>query len=218
MRDFGKKHALQLLAIIGIGFIVLSILILVFPNSWLDSEFSEEIQEHHNVTIDFLMKGISWFGQTWNSIILVFISAILLLIGRKKREALFCVSTLFIGLITYAIKVLINRPRPSNDLVRVIVDVPHQSFPSGHVSFYIVFFGFIAFLFYHDQLLSKLPRYIIISSCVFLILTIPISRIYLGAHWFTDVLGGFLLGSIFLSFLLLFFLKNERNYNDKTKS
>ncbi|MEO5910136.1 MAG: phosphatase PAP2 family protein [Pelobium sp.] len=209
MKDFGKKHAVQILGLILTGFMLLTILVLFFPNSWLDSEFSEEIQEHHNNAIDFLMKGISWFGQMWVSISLVSISSILFLLSRKKKEAIFCMATLLIGLITYLIKIAINRPRPGADMVRVIVDVQHQSFPSGHVSFYIVFFGFIAFLLYHDQLLDKPLRYIVISSCIFLILTIPISRIYLGAHWFTDVFGGFLLGSVYLGLLLTFFLKDR---------
>jgi undecaprenyl-diphosphatase len=111
--------------------------------------------------------------------------------------------------VNYTIKILINRSRPSHDLVRVIVDVQHQSFPSGHVSFYILFFGFIAFLFYHKKWLAPRFRYTIITCCVGLILTVPISRIYLGAHWFTDVLGGFLLGNICLGCLLLLYLKDE---------
>nr|MBC7611762.1 phosphatase PAP2 family protein [Pseudopedobacter sp.] len=211
MKDFGRKHAVQILALISLGFIILTILIIVFPNSWLDSEFSEEVQEHHNSAIDFLMEGISWFGHFWISTSMVLASATLLFIFKKKREAIYCAATLLIGLITYLIKNLINRPRPNSDLVRVIVDTQHQSFPSGHVSFYIVFFGFIAFIFHHRKWLSKLPRRVIIFFCLFLILTVPISRIYLGAHWFTDVLGGFLLGSIFLGFLLFLYLKKEHH-------
>jgi membrane-associated phospholipid phosphatase len=211
MRDFGRKHAIQILGLISLGFIVLSVLILVFPHSWLDSEFSEEIQEHHNAVIDSLMKGISWFGKLWPSVILVLGSTTLLLLFKKKREAIYCAATLFIGLITYLVKTLINRPRPDSALVRVIVDTQHQSFPSGHVSFYIVFFGFIAFLFYHHKWLLTLPRNLLIFFCLFLILTIPISRIYLGAHWFTDVLGGFLLGSLFLGVLLQLYLKKEHH-------
>ncbi len=206
MRTFGKRHALQIIATIFVGFLILSVLILIFPSSWLDLEFSEEIQEHHNPIIDLLMKGISWFGQTWTSVSTVFITAMALFISKNKKESFYCLSTLLIGVITYLVKILINRPRPEKDLVRVIVDAHHQSFPSGHVSFYIVFFGFIAFVFHHKKWLHKVGRSIVFSFCIFLILTVPVSRIYLGAHWFTDVLGGFLLGTVFLCLLLMLYL------------
>ncbi len=213
MRNFGRKHAIIILGIISLGFIFLSILVFIFPNPWLDSKFSEEIQEHHNDSIDSFMKGISWFGSFWVSISLVLGGALLLFIFKKKRESVYCSATLLIGIITYLIKTLINRPRPNSSLVRVIVNYQHLSFPSGHVSFYIAFFGFIAFLFYHHKWLSKFMRNLLIFLCLFLILTVPISRIYLGAHWFTDVLGGFMLGSIFLGFLIYFYLKAKSFVN-----
>lgn len=207
---FLNKNALQILAAIVIGFVALTFLVLVFPSLWLDFEFSEEIQEHHNVFIDSLMREISWFGQFSVSVPLVLLSAAIMYFKKRKLEAVFCAATLLVGLITYLLKVAINRPRPNSDIVRVIVDVQHQSFPSGHVTFYIAFFGFIAFVFHHNKWLAKLQRNLVIFCCLFLILTIPISRIYLGAHWFTDVLGGFLIGCVFLGFLLMLYLKKQR--------
>lgn len=206
---FLNKNAKQILTLITIGFITLTGLVMFFPSSWLDFEFSEEIQEHHNLVFDFLMRAISYFGEIWISVPLVLISSLLMFLYKKKLEAFFCVATLLVGVITYLIKVAINRPRPNHDLVRVIVDVQHQSFPSGHVTFYIAFFGFIAFIFHHNKWFNKLQGQIVILLCLFLILSVPISRIYLGAHWFTDVLGGFLLGSSFLWVLLIFYLKKQ---------
>ncbi len=207
MKDFGKRHTAQILTIISVGFIILSILIVIFPNSWLDFEFSEEVQEHHNLAIDFLMRGISCFGQIWVSISLVLLSSVLLFIYKQKLESIFCAATLLVGVVTYLLKVAINRPRPNHDIVRVIVDVKHQSFPSGHVTFYIAFFGFIAFIFHHNKWLKKLQRHAVIFCCFFLILMVSVSRIYLGAHWFTDVLGGFLLGTTYLWLLIILYLK-----------
>ncbi|MET4082615.1 membrane-associated phospholipid phosphatase [Pedobacter sp. UYP30] len=206
---FLHKNARPIFAVIVIGFLALTILVLVFPSSWVDLEFSEEIQEHHNHFLDFLMKAISWFGLMYSSIITVTVSAIILFVAKKRRAAFFSFSTLLIGLIIYLIKILVNRPRPGKGIVRVIVDAQHQSFPSGHVAFYIAFFGFVAFILHHHKWLTKTFRYLIICFCCFLILTIPISRVYLGVHWFTDILGGFLLGVLFLWIHIILYLKNQ---------
>ncbi|MBK0381794.1 phosphatase PAP2 family protein [Pedobacter sp. SD-b] len=207
MLKLGNKNARRILLIIISGFLILTILVWVFPSSWIDHEFSEEVQEYHNSVLDFIMKAISWFGLTYQSVISVVLSAAILYIAKKRKTAYFCLATLLVALITYLIKVLVNRPRPGKDLVRVIIEVQHQSFPSGHVSFYIAFFGFIAFILYHHKWLNHTLRSIIICFCMFLILTIPISRIYLGAHWFSDVLGGFLLGTAYLWILILIYLR-----------
>lgn len=193
------------------GFVLLTLFIHLFPSSWIDREFSDEIQEQQNPFLDMLMKGISWFGQTWNSVgIVVFVSLILLFL-RQKKEAFFTSLTLATGLITYSIKVLVNRPRPSQKLVHILEMAKHQSFPSGHTSFYIAFFGFIAFLLYNHKWLNVVIRSVLISLCMFLIFSIPVSRIYLGAHWFTDVLGGFMVGLLCLILIIGFYLRATKN-------
>ncbi len=106
--------------------------------------------------------------------------------------------TMLSGLISTIIKWLVNRPRPTEDLVRVVGKNAQQSFPSGHVLFYVMFFGFLVLLMLRLQSINKTIRVLVSVVCLFLIFTIPFSRIYLGAHWFTDVLGGFLLGIICL--------------------
>ena len=79
--------------------------------------------------------------------------------------------------------------------------------PSGHVVHYVVFFGFLLTVMIVDKKIPWFCRIIIGVSSVVLILTISISRIYLGAHWATDVFGAYLFGIFYLGILLTFYLK-----------
>lgn len=211
MKAIGKKHASQIILVIVLGMLLLSAIVIIFPLSFIDIEFSEEVQEVHNPLLDFLMKAISWFGQMWVSAMMVSISTILLFFFKLKKEAIYCFLTLGVGLISYIVKISVNRPRPGSDLVRIIEHAKFQGFPSGHVAFYIVFFGLMAFFFYHKRWLKKPFRILIICICLGLIFAIPVSRIYLGAHWFTDVLGGFLVGCFYLTLLMYFYLNNKKS-------
>lgn len=211
MITIGKKRAFQIIILIVSGFLLLTAFIIFFPSSWIDIEFSEEVQEEHNPLLDLMMKAISWFGQTFISIAMVVTTSVLLFFFKFKREAVYCLFTLLMGLITYGIKIAVNRPRPTENLVRVMVQAKYQSFPSGHVGFYIVFFGLMAFFLYHKKWLKKTYRITLICICLGLIFTVPVSRIYLGAHWFTDVLGGFMAGSVYLIVLVSFYLGNAQS-------
>ncbi|TKB97583.1 phosphatase PAP2 family protein [Pedobacter cryophilus] len=212
MRDLAYKRIVQFLIIICVGFLILTLLVITSPTSWIDLKFTEEIQEHQNQSLYFFMKVVSWFGNTWESISVVVITTILLLLFKFKREAFFCFLTLGIGVLTYSIKVFINRPRPNSDIVKVLTEAKYQSFPSGHTSFYVVFFGLISFFIYHHKWFKKSYRISLIGTLMSLIFLVPISRIYLGAHWFTDVLGGFFIGAAYLTILLMFYFKESTFY------
>jgi membrane-associated phospholipid phosphatase len=212
MRDSNTRRQKIMLYVIGaitIGFLLLTAFVFFFPDSLIDHEFSEEVQEHQNPLLDAVMKTISWFGFMPNAPIMVILAALLFLLFKYKRESLFILLTMLSGLVSSAIKLVINRPRPEEPFVKVMLKTQQQSFPSGHVLFYVVFFGFLTLLMFEIKSIRNAIKIPVVAICLLLIFTVPYSRVYLGAHWFTDVAAGFLLGLICLYILGKFYLKRK---------
>ncbi|MCO5935872.1 phosphatase PAP2 family protein [Mucilaginibacter sp. RB4R14] len=190
-----RQHILLLvLTLITAGFITLSVLVALYPVMPIDVKVSREIQEHQNIFFDKAMFLISTPGYMPESVILLLVSSVLFFVFKYKKVAVYVLATGLTGLISTLVKVLVNRPRPSKGLVKILSETTQQSFPSGHVLFYVVFFGFMILLMLQLDKIPNWLRYGVGFLSAFLIFTIPFSRIYLGAHWFTDVVGGFLLG------------------------
>lgn len=205
-----RQHILLLvLTLIIAGFIALSILVVLYPSMPIDLKISHEIQEHQNPFFDKAMYLISTPGYMPESFIIVPVTSLVFFLFKYKKAALFVLLTGATGLISTVVKALVNRPRPSKDLVRIVFETTQQSFPSGHMMFYVVFFGFLLILMYQLENVPKVVRYIVSAISLFFIFTIPLSRIYLGAHWFTDVLGGFLLGLLSLYLLSWLYLRKR---------
>jgi membrane-associated phospholipid phosphatase len=203
-----RQRILKLvLIIISIGFAALTVLVILYPTSFIDIEFSKEVQEHQNKFLDTLMYVISLPGYMPEAPIMIGFTSLVLLLFRYKKAALYTLFTMLVGLISTIVKALVNRPRPSDDVVRIVLKTTQQSFPSGHVMFYTVFFGFIIVLMYQLEDVPRVVSRFLITLCLFMIFMIPLSRIYLGAHWFTDVTGGFLLGLICLYVLSWLYLR-----------
>ncbi|NCD68763.1 phosphatase PAP2 family protein [Mucilaginibacter agri] len=195
------------LTLICVGFLALSLFVKLDPTNTFDTRFSKEVQEHQNPMLDVAMEVISWFGYSPGSIIMVALGALAFLLMKYKREAAFMLLTALSGVVSTIIKIIINRPRPAEPLVHVFKKAAQQSFPSGHVMFYVVYFGFLTILMVQLKEIPKAIRIIVGIISVFLIFSIPFSRIYLGAHWFTDVLGGALVGTLCLYTLSYFYEK-----------
>jgi undecaprenyl-diphosphatase len=126
-------------------------------------------------------------------------ACVLLLACRARREAV------VLGLVTAAgylakagCKYGIARPRPTADLVTVLSQPGDYSFPSGHTVHYVVFLGFLGFLAF-VLARRRLLRWPLMAVCGALVLLVGPSRVYLGAHWASDVLGGYLLGAALLA-------------------
>jgi undecaprenyl-diphosphatase len=100
------------------------------------------------------------------------------------------------------VKYVVARPRPTLEHVRVSGEWAHESFPSGHVTFYVCFFGFLFFVAF-----ALLPRGSFVRRVALVLTALPValvglSRIYLGAHWPSDTLGAYLLSGLWLALSL----------------
>ncbi len=123
----------------------------------------------------------------------------------QQKSALFFSGAL-IGitlLISTALKRTIKRPRPVTDYVRAM-RIHSSSFPSGHTAGSTAAFGLLAYytLFLVQQPLSN----ILVALLALLILFVGISRVYLGAHYPTDVIGGWILGGMVL-YIIIFLIE-----------
>jgi undecaprenyl-diphosphatase len=171
----------------------------------VDLTVTRELQSDLPHWVRWVMIAISWPGYVVQSISIVLLTVVILSVLGLRWEA---VSALFAalnsGIINYLVKVVVRRPRPTSDLVDVFSQLNSYSFPSGHVMFYVGFFGFLLFLTF---ILFKrtIKRRIGIILLALLILGVGISRMYLGEHWASDVIGGYLLGSLCLILSIQFY-------------
>jgi undecaprenyl-diphosphatase len=173
----------------------------VFP---FDLKISHELQEVKNPVFALVMEGVSALGDTWRGMVLIGTVFAFLLARGRVLEAVFVLATMTNFALTSLLKVLVGRPRPPDfflDPADIFQPVNQFSFPSGHVLFFVVFFGFLAYLAWLH--LTGYVRALVISACGTLILLIGASRVYLGAHWASDVLGSYVIGALWLVFLIL---------------
>ena len=143
---------------------------------------------------------------------LIVISILLLTFIKNKKISMLIILNLLFSLLTSQLaKIIMQRERPVNIN---LVDAFGFSYPSGHSLISMAYFGFIAYLLYKNKKNKKLTKIILITTLFITILTIGFSRIYLGVHYFSDVIGGFLLSS---SYLMLFINLNKKIISEVIK-
>ena len=149
-----------------------------------------------------LMRLTSMLGNGWLPVVEVSVAGLILLFARLRIECLIGVVGVATGSgVNRLFKAWISRPRPTEPLVQVAYNVAHESFPSGHVVFFIEFFGFLLFLSY-VLLKPSAVRRLSLALCGLLIALVGVSRVYLGAHWPSDVVGAYLAGGMWLMLMI----------------
>ena len=193
------KKSIIISGIYLVLFLIIMIFVVLGYTTNIDTFIYKLVTSNMNDYLTSFYKFITFFGSTKFMISLCIILLVIFILVKKKWYGI----NIVIGLISSTIvnnvvKVLISRERPD---VLKLVNESTYSFPSGHTMASVMMYGIIIYYIYRSKL-NKYLKWLLISIFGLLILLIMISRIYLGAHYVTDVVGGLLL-SLFLLNLLI---------------
>lgn len=142
-----------------------------------------------------IMQFITFFSDPIWCILLSCL--MILLVKNKKISKAFLLNLILVFLLNYVLKIIFARSRPID--INLIVETGF-SFPSGHAMMSLGIYGFLIYLLLLSDK-NKISKIIGSASLILLIFLIGISRIYLGVHYATDVIAGFIISA---SYLLLF--------------
>jgi len=209
-----KKIVLYLIIISVLALVGLTILVHYHPVLSFDIRASIKLQSEGDTFIEryilvHFLTFISFIGQTTVAFSIVILIAALFWFYDYHWEALFSLIAASSAVFNSIFKYIIGRPRPSASIVSILDKQLSPSYPSGHVVFFSVFFGFLIAAMFYAKGLNYYLRIITVIVSVVLIVLVSISRVFLGAHWVTDVIAGYLFGLIFLLVLLFFY---QRKY------
>src|SRR5215216_1168455 len=200
-----------LVAVVG-AFTTLTLLVKSTPSFPIDLQITRTLQSIDSPIFSALMSLISWPGfspQTFLIPLLIILAWYFFGFHWEAVATLF--ATVFTPLVNVMVKEYIRRPRPTVDLVHVLRILDSYSFPSGHVMFYVGFFGFTWFLVYTLLKRSWKRTSLLVLLGIFIAL-VGMSRIYLGQHWASDVLGAYLLGTLTLAVILWFYRWGKKRF------
>ena len=171
--------------------------------SW-EVEFTLWLQGFDLGEARFLRGWIFWMGVRGVAGAVMLAVCLLLWLRRWRLEAVFVALVLAPGLLNILIKEVIGRPRPTADLVDVVIGyggIQGAGFPSGHAAHVVLFYGFLLYLARLYLPNAAQVRSLYAAGGVYALLT-GLWLIYDGRHWLLDVIGGYAYGAFYLLALI----------------
>jgi undecaprenyl-diphosphatase len=168
----------------------------------VDNQVRTAVHTWASPALTWLMLRITQLGSTLTVTTLAVVAVIVLLKAKSKRATILLATDLAMALMLNSfLKDVFHRPRPQPFFG---IPPPHTySFPSGHALFSICFYGMLAALL-STRLKSQFWRVVVWIFAGLLVLAISFSRVYLGVHYVSDVLGGWAIALAWISVLRMF--------------
>ena len=200
-----KKGSINkiILTLLIFVFLVILSLVLFLEVNFIDEKFYSFFGNFINEKNTEIFKVFTFFGSTLAIIILSLLSIVFV----RKHALYICLNPLIAVTISQTLKYTVGRTRPNGIN---LIEEDGFSFPSGHSLVSMAFYGFLIYLVYKSNL-KNTTKNIIITAISLLILLIGLSRIYLGVHYTTDVIAGFIVGIVHLYlYINLIFEKKKK--------
>lgn len=178
----------------------------------IDVAITRALQKNQSPPLRYAMLALSYVNEhTFLNVLAVPLAAYFWMRRLRLEAVMIVVATTMSNLFRVWFHRIVNRPRPSPQVVRVEQKSNGKSFPSGHVLASMTFWGWLLALWPLLWQGNRLRQKTLRSIPALFIAFIGPSRIYLGDHWATDVLGGYLLGGSWLALLFRVYLALKNN-------
>ncbi|MBK5484518.1 phosphatase PAP2 family protein [Peribacillus sp. TH16] len=210
---FQLSIAFVLSVIFLIGFSIMAFTISAYEFLNFDRAVISFVQGLESPFLTTIMKVFTFIGSSSSIIILSLLVLFYLYKVLKHRLELVLFSAVVVGstLLNLILKLFFQRARP--DLHRLI-EIGGYSFPSGHAMNAFTLYGILTFLLWR-HISTMWGRTLLILFSVMMILTIGISRIYLGVHYPSDIIGGYLGSGCWLAISIWVFQKYKESQKNK---
>lgn len=169
-----------------------------------DTSIYNYLMQKRNIKLNEL---VIVFTELGGAIVITIITILLLIFTKKEHKKMILINVIFITLLNQILKIIFMRPRP--EIMRLI-DENGYSFPSGHSMVSTAFYGLLIYLIYKN-VKNKYLKWFGCIALSLIILGICLSRIYLGVHYASDVVGG-------LVFSIAYLIIYISIYKDENKS
>ena len=189
----------RIVCIISFILFLVTVILITNDNKYFDN-YIINLFKYKSDILTNIMKIITFLGSALSIILLTVL--LIIVVKGKRNKILILINVIVTTLLNQLLKNVFQRGRPIDS----IIEESGYSFPSGHSIVSMAFYGFLIYLVYKSNIKYK---GLIVGLLSVLIVLIGISRIYLGVHYPTDVIGGFTLS---LSYLLLFIDITKPNF------
>lgn len=209
----GRQQEIFYISVISLlGFLILSVLVKQHSLTF-DLEIISAVQSFENPLLTGIAKGLSFIGSFVPVVILclILIAVLYWILGHRMEIFLLIGAVFGSSMLNLLLKGFLQRVRPD---INRLVEITGYSYPSGHSMAAFSFYSVSAYLLWR-HMNSKMGRRILIVIAIMMILSIGVSRIYLGVHYPSDVLGGYLASCALVGFLVCYY---ERRMGPRDES
>jgi undecaprenyl-diphosphatase len=213
-----SPRSIAALSVTSAVFVVLAILAHRYPILPGDLAITRAVQSVRAPWFQWLLRPFNLLGfPPLVDIVYGGVTVLVFLRGWHWAASACAFGGLGSAALNWTAKALVARPRPPADLVHVEHIIRNSTFPAGHVLNFTTFAGFLAYLAWL-RLEPSWRRSALVTMLAVMIALMGLARIDSGEHWTSDVLGGYLLGSLWLAATIHFYRWEERRFVMRAKS